>query len=192
VLAAVLALAAWLVGLVLLGVPTRLIILLAVAAAIMNLVAWLSHRLRPRGRLGALTGDTLAPKAVAPSATMAPEGAAAASSPTRWVGGASLRAPHRRLNASMPLAVLTLAPGSLQLSLQPRFLNRLLRINPLVLSRTDVEAFPVTTRGWSRGVGILAHDAEVTYFWTFQREAVLRALATAGFRVSWDERRFAR
>jgi hypothetical protein len=193
VLLAVLAFAAWLVGLVRMDVPTRLIILLAVAAGIINLAVWLSRRLRRRGRLGAPTGHRLAPAAAAPGGTPAPEGVAAASSPTRWVGGANLQTPHRRLNATMPLAVLALAPGSLQLSLRPSFFNRLWRINPLVLSPAeDVEVFPVRTRGWTRGVGIRAPDAAVHYFWTFEREAVLRALGTAGFRVSWDERRFAR
>jgi hypothetical protein len=32
---------------------------------------------------------------------------------------------------------------------------------------------------------------EVSYFWTDERDAVLQGLASAGFRVSWDERRWA-
>jgi hypothetical protein len=194
VLSAVLAVAAWLAGLVFLGVPTRLIIVLSFGTAILNLVVVpLSRRLRRRRQLGVLTGSTLAPPAVSPTATPTPAVLSTGSSPTRWVGGANLQTAHRRLNATMPLAVLTLAPGSLRLSLRPKLFNQLWRIGPLVLSPTDdVEVFPVKTRGWTRGVGIRVHDAEVSYFWTDEREAVLQALASAGFRVSWDERRYAR
>jgi hypothetical protein len=50
---------------------------------------------------------------------------------------------------------LTLTPGSLELSLRPKLLNQLWRISPLALCPSDnVEAFPVRTRGWTRGVGI--------------------------------------
>jgi hypothetical protein len=57
------------------------------------------------------------------------------------------------VKATAPLAVLTLTPGSLELSLRPKLLNQLWRISPLVLRPSDdIEAFPVRTRGWTRGV----------------------------------------
>jgi hypothetical protein len=193
VLAAALAVAAGIALLVLMGVPTRLIVVLAVGSAIVNLVLVpLAHRVRRRGRVGALTGRTLTPPAVPSPPTPAPT--AVSTAPTAsWVGGASLPTPRGRMKATPPFAVLTLTAGSLALSLQPKLLARLLRARPLTLAPTDeVEVFPVRTRGWTHGVGIRAHDGDVSYFWTDERDDVLQALASAGYRVSWDERRFVR
>jgi hypothetical protein len=186
---------AWVALLALLGVPARAIVVLAVAAAIVNLVAVpLRRRFRRRGRVGALTGRTLAAPGPPPGATPAmPASSTPASPQTSWVGGASLATARGRMNATAPFAVLTLTPGSLELSLRPKLLNQLWRISPLALRPSDnVEAFPVRTRGWTRGVGIRGEGAEVSYFWTDERDAVLQALASAGYRVSGEERRYVR
>jgi hypothetical protein len=189
---------AWVALLALLGVPARAIVVLAVAAAIVNLVAVpLRRRFRRRGRVGALTGRTLAAPVPPPAATPAMPASAAPSTPaspqTSWVGGASLATARGRMNATAPFAVLTLTPGSLELSLRPKLLNQLWRISPLALRPSDnVEAFPVRTRGWTRGVGIRGEGAEVSCFWTDERDAVLQALASAGYRVSGEERRYVR
>ena len=199
VLVVVLVFVAWVAVLALLGVPTRVIVVLAVAAAIVSLVVVpLRRRFRRRGRVGALTGRTLAAPVPPPAATPAmPASAAASAMPaspqTSWVGGASLATARGRMKATAPLAVLTLTPGSLELSLRPKLLNQLWRISPLALRPSvNVEAFPVKTRGWTRGVGIRGEGAEVSYFWTDEREAVLQVLASAGYRVSGEERRFVR
>jgi hypothetical protein len=195
VLVVVLMFVAWVALLALLGVPARAIVVLAVAAAIVNLVAVpLRRRFRRRGRVGALTGRTLAAPGPPPGATPAmPASSTPASPQTSWVGGASLATARGRMNATAPFAVLTLTPGSLELSLRPKLLNQLWRISPLALRPSDnVEAFPVRTRGWTRGVGIRGEGAEVSYFWTDERDAVLQALASAGCRVSGEERRYVR
>jgi hypothetical protein len=195
VLVVVLMFVAWVALLALLGVPARAIVVLAVAAAIVNLVAVpLRRRFRRRGRVGALTGRTLAAPGPPPGATPAmPASSTPASPQTSWVGGASLATARGRMNATAPFAVLTLTPGSLELSLRPKLLNQLWRISPLALRPSDnVEAFPVRTRGWTRGVGIRGEGAEVSYFWTDERDAVLQALASAGYRVSGEERRYVR
>jgi len=194
----VLMVVAWLALLALLGLPAPVIVVLASTQAIISLVAVpLRRRSRRRGRVGALTGLTLAAPVPSPAATPATPAPAAASptpaSPqTKWVGGANLATAGGRVKATAPLAVLTLTPGSLELSLRPKLLNQLWRSSPLVLRPSDdVEAFPVRTRGWTRGVGIRGHGVEVSYFWTDERDAVLQGLASAGFGVSWDERRWA-
>jgi hypothetical protein len=195
VLVVVLMFVAWVALLALLGVPARAIVVLAVAAAIVNLVVVpLRRRFRRRGRVGALTGRTLAAPGPPPGATPAmPASSTPASPQTSWVGGASLATARGRMNATAPFAVLTLTPGSLELSLRPKLLNQLWRISPLALRPSDnVEAFPVRTRGWTRGVGIRGEGAEVSYFWTDERDAVLQALASAGYRVSGEERRYVR
>jgi hypothetical protein len=199
VLVVMLMFVAWVALLALLGVPARVIVVFAVAAAIVNLVAVpLRRRFRRRGRVGALTGRTLAAPVPPPAATPAmPASAAASSTPassqTSWVGGASLATARGRMNATAPFAVLTLTPGSLELSLRPKLLNQLWRISPLALRPSDnVEAFPVRTRGWTRGVGIRGEGSEVSYFWTDERDAVIQALASAGYRVSGEERRYVR
>jgi hypothetical protein len=191
----VLTFVAWIALLALLGVPARVIVVLAVAAAIVNLVAVpLRRRFRRRGRVGALTGRTLAAPGPPPAATPAMPASSTPSPPqTSWVGGASLATARGRMNATAPFAVLRLTPGSLELSLRPKLLNQLWRSSPQALRPSDnVEAFPVRTRGWTRGVGIRGEGAEVSYFWTDERDAVLQALASAGYRVSREERRYVR
>jgi hypothetical protein len=58
---------------------------------------------------------------------------------------------------------------------------------------TLTEAFAVTGSVGAlgaHGVALRVEGSPTAYFWTSQREAVLTALAAAGFRVSWDESSF--
>jgi hypothetical protein len=159
-------------------------LILAVAWFIANasLVVLARWRLG-RSRRGSPTGRTLVPiagSALGPSAV------------TRWVGGANLPGSFGRMNATTPLAVLELTGPSLRLYVRPRLIGRLFGIRPVTATSSDnLEAFPVRAKLWTSGVGMGRNGDAVVYFWTAQREEVLQALASAGFRVSWEERRFA-
>jgi hypothetical protein len=134
-----------------------------------------------RSRQGRRTGRTLAP----------PASSAAPSVATRWVGGANLPGALGRMNATTPLAVLRLGSSSISLDIRPKLITRMLGVSSTTLARSDdVEAFPVSSRWGTRGVGLRRNGAAPLYFWTTQPEELLQALASADWPVSWDERRF--
>jgi hypothetical protein len=95
------------------------------------------------------------------------------------------------VNATAPLAVLDLGPGSINLDVRPKLLGRMVGVSSVTVTRSDeVEAFPVRRRFGTRGVGVQRNEAAPVYFWTTRPEEVLQALASADWQVSWDERRF--
>jgi hypothetical protein len=158
-------------------------LILAVASIIANVSLIVLARWRlGRSRAGTLTGRTPVP----------PAGSAPGSSPAlRWVGGANVPGSLGRMNATSPLAVLELTDSSLNLYCRPRLIARLFGIGRVVATNSDgLEAFPVTGKMGASGVGLGRSGDAVVYFWTKRREDVLQALASAGFRVSWGERRY--
>jgi hypothetical protein len=160
-----------------------LFLIFAIATTIANaaLVVVGRWRLR-RSRPGSRTGRTLV------SSVSSPVKPSAA---TRWVGGANLPGTLGRTNATRPLAVLDLGPCSIKLGIRPKLLARMFGVASITLTRSDdVEAFPVRHRLGTRGVGVRRNQEAPVYFWTTQPEAVLQALASADWPVSWDERRF--
>jgi hypothetical protein len=135
-----------------------------------------------RSRPGSPTGRTLVPP---PELELAPSAA------MRWTGGANVPGSLGRINATSPLAVLELTGPSLHLYFRPRPIARLFGIGPVTATNSDnLEAFPVKGKLGASGVGVGRSGDAVVYFWTTQREEVLQALASAGFRVTWEERRY--
>lgn len=97
-----------------------------------------------------------------------------------------------RQNQRHLAAVLDLGPCSIKLGIRPKLLARMFGVSSITVTRSDdVEAFPVRRRLGTRGVGVRRNQEAPVYFWTTQPEAVLQALASADWPVSWDERRFA-
>jgi hypothetical protein len=90
------------------------------------------------------------------------------------------------MNATTPLAVLDLGPGSINLDVRPKLLARMFGVSSMTVTRSDeVEAFPVRRRFGTRGVGVSRNGTAPVYFWTTRPDEVLQALASADWPVSW-------
>jgi hypothetical protein len=121
--------------------PLFLIAAIATTIANAGIVVLGRGRLR-QSRAGPRTGRTLAPAGSSPGRP-----AAAA----RWVGGANLPGTLGRVNATAPLAVLDLGPGSINLDVRPKLLGRMVGVSSVTVTRSDeVEAFPVRRRFGTR------------------------------------------
>ena len=175
------------------------------AGVITPLLGWQRLR-RARGlydstrRTDERTGETLAHPAVARSAS-------ASSAVQRWIGAADLPSPLGRITTTYQVAVLEIVDGALSLRLRPEPLMRLtLRLQTLSLRPDEVEAvFPARGRIRIPAIGIRPLQGPPSYFltaagplrWYFgrisnDRAAILAAIESAGFPVTWDERRFSR
>lgn len=133
----------------------------------------------PRRR-GAPTGRTLAP------APLGPVGGGAS-----WTGGANVATDLGRMNASAPLAVLSMTGDSLALHLRPKLVGRLFGARPLVWHVDEVLAvYPVRGRllKISGGIAVESSTAPLAYFWTRRADEVLPVLAGHGLPVDWIER----
>lgn len=106
----------------------------------------------------------------------------------RWVGGCSVPGSLGRLNATFPLEVLEVAPGSANLRVQPRAIAVVFRAGkPMTFTpAADLTAFPVR-KLLTKGLGFQYAGRPASYFWTGQREMILTVLARAGFNTSWAE-----
>jgi hypothetical protein len=106
----------------------------------------------------------------------------------RWVGGCNVPGNLGRLNATFPLAVPEVAPGSATLRVRPRAIAAIFGAGkPVVFAPAgDLTAFPV--RGLAtKGIGLQYASYPAWYFWTGEREMILTVLATAGFNTSLAE-----
>jgi hypothetical protein len=91
-----------------------------------------------------------------------------------------------RLNATWPLAVLTVGSGRVHLRVRPA----LFAAKPYDSSAGDLkEVFPCRGTFGSSGVGFRSYDGRLFYFWTGRRDAVLDACRSAGLPVSSEVRR---
>lgn len=116
-------------------------------------------------------------------------------SPMRWTGGANIPAPigrlrAARLNATWPLAELTVDEGRVRLRI--RLVGALWRrfgTGPLDWSAAEVaEVFPCRGRFGTGGVGIRTVAAGTSYFWTGEGAGVLEDCRRAGFTVTHQVR----
>ena len=109
----------------------------------------------------------------------------------RWIGGCNVPGNLGRLNATFPLAVLEVAPGSAALRVRPHAMAAVFgAAKPMTFAPAgDLTAFPVRGRLASRGIGLQYAGHPASYFWTGEREMVLTVLAMAGFNTSWAEMR---
>jgi hypothetical protein len=131
-------------------------------------------------RQGAHTGRTLLPLQVFP-----PGGAIS------WTGGASIATDLGRVNASSPLAVLSVTGRTLELRLRPKAIGGLVgsRQSPWQFDEL-LTIYPVRGK-WFRfnqGVAVEAISSPLSYFWTRQPAEVLTVLAQHGLPVDWAER----
>jgi hypothetical protein len=104
----------------------------------------------------------------------------------RFIGGASLPSKRwGRINASMPLASLTLDDSGLLLRLRGR-LGRSAESQFAVRPSDIASAYPLRGRIFGSGVGLDLIDGRFAYFYSVRHGSqVLRALASRG--VSIDE-----
>ena len=146
------------------------------------------------------TGETLTPRV---SDTRAlPRG-----DRLRWTGAADVPTALGRINATNPLAVLTVAGSTLSLRIRPeRLVRHTAAVEPMVLTPAEVEAvFPARARFRWPAIGIQPRSGPPSYFltargrlrwyfgpWSADRGAILTAIERAGFPVEWDERGFSR
>jgi hypothetical protein len=138
--------------------------------------------LRARRSDGATTGVALTP----------PEASLPVVPVRRWIGGASIPGRLGRMNATAPLAVLVLDGTQLCLQLRPAWLVRLFggTAQYLVGISDGVEVFPTRGMFGTAGISLQPPSGVRRYFWTKRREEVLAAAASAGFSVTWEERKF--
>ena len=117
--------------------------------------------------------------------------AAAPAHALTWIGGANVATRFGRLNATWPLAVLSISGPTLTLRLRPRVIRMLPGGEPSAWNAADLlVTYPVRGRVLrvNRGVAIESNTAPLAYFWTQQPESVLAALAAHGMPVDWTER----
>jgi hypothetical protein len=100
----------------------------------------------------------------------------------RIVGGANMPTTYLRMNATWPLAVLTITNSRVSIRLR----GPLQRIGGVPLDGTSAEiarVFP-TRSMWSRGVGFTDRAGREWYFWTRRVQQVLAILDERGYRVT--------
>lgn len=134
------------------------------------------------------TGRMLSAASYSSSPSPAPP---AGSQGASWTGGGNVVGALGRMNATFPLAVFTVGPGTATLRFQPRVLARLFGLRTNTWQPAEVlTAYPVRGRltGFTRGVGIESTTEGLAYFWTFNPAAVLTELERSGFNVEWAER----
>jgi hypothetical protein len=104
----------------------------------------------------------------------------------RVVGGANVPTRNARINATWPLAVLTVVGDAVRLSLRGpgRVIARPLGAQSLHATPVDVpRVFPVAGFTAS-GVGFRTRDGREFFFWTRNGPVVLDRLRLAGYTVS--------
>lgn len=106
----------------------------------------------------------------------------------RFVGGMNVPSTLGRLNATVPLAVLTIADGRLRL--HPRPFPFPMFTDFEVPLREIAAAFPLRGTLMTSGVGIELSDGLLAYFWTLSNQGpVLAALHQHGVRIDQTPRR---
>jgi hypothetical protein len=105
----------------------------------------------------------------------------------RFVGGMNVPGALGRVNASMPLAELTVRDG--ELALRPRWFGAWFFTRFAVPVSEIEQAFPLRGRVLTPGVGLSLTDGEEAYFWTFDGDRVLAALAGVGVPMGPEPRR---
>lgn len=126
------------------------------------------------GRAGRLSIRGVCPRRRAGSAEMTLVAA-------RFIGGMNVPSRVGRVNASRPLAELTV--GDDAMTLRPRWFARWV-LRDVVIPLDQVTAvFPLRGRWMTRGIGVAMSWGQVAYFWTTQSDEVLAALHTAGVTV---------
>jgi hypothetical protein len=169
-------------------------VLLALVAAMVEVVRLLTHQRESVTAMGNPTGVTIVP-ATTTAVTLGSDAA------FRWRGGANMPGRWGRVYVSA-FAVLDLVGSTLTLEIHPRLLGRWAddRGRLVVHASEGADIFPVSgswRQGWDRsgfgtrgGIGLRPEGRPVCYFATDRRVEVLGALAAAGFTVNWEERRF--
>lgn len=134
-------------------------------------------------RGGEVTGRALAPPQPATPSARVRE--------MTWSGGGAVATDLGRMNATWPLAVLTVRECTITLRFRPKLIGRMFGANPSVWRDGEIIAvYPVRGRlvRLNRGLAIESTTMPLAYFWTRHPEPVLAALGEHGVPVDWDER----
>ena len=105
-----------------------------------------------------------------------------------WTGGANLPTRHLRVNASRPLARLSIDAGRIEIRLRPRFAAKLFRADELSVEPGAVESVYRAVGKLFRGIGVHTNTGRDYYFSTTAAEDILAVAADAGFVVDTDPR----
>lgn len=108
-----------------------------------------------------------------------------------WSGGANVATDHGRMNATSPLAVMTLTQSALTLGFRPKLVGRVFGLTTSLWRPGEIVAvYPVRGRllRFNRGLAIESTTLPLAYFWTKRPEAVLAALGEHDVPVDWAER----
>jgi hypothetical protein len=109
-----------------------------------------------------------------------------------WTGGGNMATEMGRMNATWPLAVLTVHEDALTIRFRPKLIARCFGVGPCVWHVGEViVVYPVIGRliGLTRGLAIESHTMPRVYFWTQQPEPILSMLnGQYGIPVDWTER----
>lgn len=112
--------------------------------------------------------------------------------PSAWTGGGNVATGMGRMNATWPLAVLTVHEDALTIRFRPKLIARCFGMGPYVWHVGEViVVYPVIGRflGLSRGLAVESRTTPLVYFWTQQPEPILTALSGQyGIPVDWTER----
>jgi hypothetical protein len=181
-------------------------LLIAVWAGVIAPITWWQKLRRTKSlhdrtsRTDEVTGKTFSPPG-------RPKQRSASQQGRRWRGAADLPTSLGRVTTTAQVAILEIVDGTLTLRLRPySLMRRVLRVETLRLRPADTEAvFPARARLRLPAIGIRPMHGPPSYFvtaswwlpWYFgrisrDRSAILAAIESAGFPVTWEERRFSR
>jgi hypothetical protein len=104
-----------------------------------------------------------------------------------FIGGMNVPSRLGRVNASRPLAELSV--GADALILRPRWFAGWVLRDVVIPMDQVTAAFPLSGRRMARGIGVAMSGGQVAYFWTAQSDEVLAALRAAGVKVDPVPRR---
>lgn len=114
-------------------------------------------------------------------------GAAMGSGKT-WSGGANLPTRNMRVNATRPLACLSISSDIIEIRLRLRLLARLIRADELSAKPDTVECVYRAVGRLFRGVGVRTTAGCDYYFRTRASEEILASARAAGFHVIEEPR----
>lgn len=106
-----------------------------------------------------------------------------------WNGSALVPTALGGMNASAPLAELSISGAGLQVRVRPAVVSLAFGYRPTVLAPSDVEMVLPVTRTISKGVAILQEGRPPTYCFNVPAAQILGELQQAGFPVDWREQR---
>ena len=158
------------------------LLLLPIALAMTGIfVAFGRRRLaQPFASRATPTGVVIAPS---------PPSGAAAEPKRSWSGAALVPTALGGINATTPLAELSISDGDVLVRVRPAVLALMFGYRPTPLAPGDTEVVVPVTRTLAKGIAIRPIGRPATYFFTREVPQILSELERAGFPVDWSEQR---